>query len=223
MKNNKTHITVLLDRSGSMGEIREETIDGFNIFLAQQQQQPGEATLTLVQFDDVDPFDVIHRSAPIGQVPKLNWETYVPRAGTPLLDAIGYGIRSLEKFFARKPESRRSGKVIVVIITDGQENSSRRYTKRKVARMIEEKQGEGWQFAFQSSDMASINDAVDYGIDRHSTRSFDKTREGTTMAWNSISSAISSYRQGARAEVSFRDEPVDSPSPASDWNSLQKN
>jgi|TARA_B100001971_G_scaffold206779_1_gene226049 uncharacterized protein YegL len=223
MKNNKTHITVLLDRSGSMEQIRGETIDGFNALLNEQQQQTGAADLTLVQFDAEDPFEIIHRSLPLAQVPRLSWETYVPRSGTPLLDAIGYGIRNIEKNLSKNSDSDRPDKIIVAIITDGQENSSRRYHKKKVSQMIEKKQGVGWQFAFLSADMASINDALDYGINPHSTMSYDKTHQGTTKAWNSISSAISSYRQGRRRDVSFLDEAKSSSGSTPDLNSLQNN
>ena len=78
-----------------MHAIRDDTIDGFNALLKQQQAEPGAATLTLVQFDLQDPYEVIHRFKPIGEVPELTRETYVPRALTPLLDALGRGINDL--------------------------------------------------------------------------------------------------------------------------------
>ncbi len=223
MKNNKTHITVLLDRSGSMEAIRDDVIGGYNSFLGTQQQQPGDATLSLTQFDLVDPREIIHWFRPLLDVPALNRDTFVPRAGTPFYDAIGWSIRGLEKALERMPEAERPGRVIVAIFSDGQENSSHRYSQHRIARMIEEKQGEGWQFTYQGADLAGIHEAIACGIPRESTMAFTPNARGTAMAWNSISSAISSYRQGACEEVSFRDEPVDSPSPASDWNSLQKN
>ena len=92
-----THIAVILDRTGSMESIRDDTIGGFNAFLNEQKQQPSKATLTLVQFDSQDPYEVIHQVKTIKEVPELTKETYVPRATTPLLDAIGRGINDLEK------------------------------------------------------------------------------------------------------------------------------
>lgn len=80
MKQDYTHITVILDRTGSMESIRDDTIGGFNVFLGRQKVEPGTATLTLVQFDSQDPYEVIYRFRPIDEIPELTRETYVPRA-----------------------------------------------------------------------------------------------------------------------------------------------
>ena len=116
---NHAHITVVLDRTGSMQDIRDDVIGGFNGFLAAQQAEPIPATLTLVQFDSQDPYEVLHAARPIAQVPPLTAETYVPRASTPLYDAIGRGILDLEATVARLPEAERPAKVVFVIVTDG--------------------------------------------------------------------------------------------------------
>jgi hypothetical protein len=104
MKDDYTHISVILDRTGSMQTIRDDTIGGFNAFLEDQKKQPGQATLTLVQFDSEDPYEVIHDFKPIADIPPLTRETFVPRASTPLLDAMGRGINDLEKRIADLPE-----------------------------------------------------------------------------------------------------------------------
>jgi hypothetical protein len=109
-----THLAVILDRTGSMESIRDDTIGGFNVFLNEQKQQPSKATLTLVQFDSQDPYEVIHQVKPIKEVPELTKETYVPRATTPLLDAIGRGINDLEKCLADMKEDNRPSKVVFV-------------------------------------------------------------------------------------------------------------
>ena len=97
MNKNSTHIMVILDRTGSMEPIRDDTIGGFNTFLDKQQQQPGEATMTLVQFDSQDPYEIIHHWQDVQKVTPLSRETYVPRARTPLFDAMGRGINDLEQ------------------------------------------------------------------------------------------------------------------------------
>lgn len=104
MKQNYTHFTVILDQTGSMETIRDDMIGGFNAFLEKQKAEPGTATLTLVQFDSQDPYDIIHRFKPIEDVPKLTRKTYVPRASTPLLDALGRGIKDHEKIIKEKTE-----------------------------------------------------------------------------------------------------------------------
>src|ERR1035438_2609360 len=110
MKQDYTHITVILDRTGSMESIRDDTIGGFNTFLEQQKAEPGMATLTLVQFDTQDPYEVIHRFKRIQEVPALTRETFVPRASTPLLDALGRGINDLEAGIGqlKEEEDRKS-------------------------------------------------------------------------------------------------------------------
>jgi len=126
------HIAVILDRTGSMESIRDDTIGGFNAFLNEQKQQPGKATLTLVQFDSQDPYEVIHQVKTIQEVSELTRETYVPRASTPLLDAIGRGINDLEKSVADMKEGDRPSKVVFVVITDGQENASREFRRDQI-------------------------------------------------------------------------------------------
>ena len=205
MSSPSTHISVILDRTGSMQSIREDTIGGFNAFLHEQQQQPGHATLTLVQFDSQDPYEVIHHFRPIAAIPDLTSTTFVPRASTPLLDAIGRGINDLEKTVADLPAPDKPGRIVMVIITDGQENSSREFTRALVQQMIGEKQQAGWQFVFLSADLTAINEALDSGVSAVSALSFDKTAEGSRKVWASASARIADYRSARSANVSFLD------------------
>src|SRR5215211_8496284 len=119
MKEDYTHIAVILDRTGSMESICDDTIGGFNAFLKAQKAEPSLATLTLVQFDSQDPYEIVHRFKPLPEIPELTRETFVPRASTPLLDAMGRGINDLEKSLIDLTENERPSRV--VIITDGQE------------------------------------------------------------------------------------------------------
>jgi Mg-chelatase subunit ChlD len=207
MKPGYTHITVILDRTGSMESIRDDTIGGFNAFLDEQKQQPGVATLSLVQFDTQDPYEVIHRFRAIQTVPKLTRETFVPRASTPLLDALGRGINDLEQSVAQMAKEERPAKVVMVVITDGQENSSREFRKEQIVKMIQEKQEQqGWQFVFLSADLASIGDAAAWGIRAGATMSYDRTAQGTAAAWHSVSRHIVDYRSEKAADISFTEE-----------------
>jgi hypothetical protein len=204
-----THITVILDRSGSMEAIRADTIGGFNAFLAKQKVEPGLATLTLVQFDSQDPYEVIHHFKPIGLVPELDAVTYVPRSCTPLLDAMGRGINDIESCLAKMQEQARPGKVLVVVVTDGQENNSHEFTKPQITKMVDEKsKKDHWQFVFLSSDLAAITDAQTTGIKARSTLAFIKDAQGTQQAWNSLAEATSCCRlsDDADAQFSFNDK-----------------
>lgn len=207
MNDNYTHIAIILDRTGSMQSIRDDTIGGFNTFLAEQQAQPGQATLTLVQFDSQDPYEIIHRVVPIADVPPLTAATFVPRASTPLLDAVGRGIGDLDASLAAMPEAERPGRVVFVIVTDGQENASREFRKDDIVRMIGERTEQGdWQFVFLSADLAAFHDAGHYGIAADARLAHDKTAKGTADAWSSVSKRTAEYRSGRKKKIGFEFE-----------------
>ncbi|MFH1006169.1 MAG: VWA domain-containing protein [Candidatus Latescibacterota bacterium] len=204
MRQDYTHITVILDRTGSMESIRDDTIGGYNTFLKKQKAEPGEATLTLVQFDTQDPYEVIYRFRSIDKVPELNHETYVPRASTPLLDALGRGINDLEKSLSELKEEDRPSKVVVVVVTDGQENSSQEFRKDQIEKMVKEKAQKGsWQFVFLSADLAAIGDAMAVGIHADAVLLFEKNGKGSASAWGSLSERTSDYRSSRKEKIGF--------------------
>ncbi|MDX1604606.1 MAG: hypothetical protein R3202_00355 [Candidatus Competibacterales bacterium] len=210
MKQDYTHITVILDRTGSMEAIRDDTIGGFNAFLQQQQSEPGTATLTLVQFDSQDPYEIVHHFRPIAEVPALTRETFVPRATTPLLDAMGRGINDLEHSLAKLAPEARPARVVMAVITDGHENASREFSKDQVQKMIQARQkADDWQFVFLSADLAAIDEALASGVSAASAMAYDKNAEGTAAAWASVSVRIADYRAARSESVSFSDEDRD--------------
>lgn len=210
MKEDYTHIAVILDRTGSMESIRDDTIGGFNTFLGEQKKAAGQATLTLVQFDSQDPYEVVHRFEKIQNVPELTRETFVPRASTPLLDALGRGINDLEHSLAEIKEEDKPMRVVMVVITDGQENASREFRRDQIQKMIQNKQEKAdWQFVFLSADLAAIQDALRSGIRANAAMAYDKNAKGTAAAWASASDRISDYRAARSQEVSFTDEDRD--------------
>ncbi len=206
------HISIILDRTGSMESIRDDTIGGFNAFLKEQKAQPGTATLTLVQFDSADPYEIIHRFKPIEDVPELTKETYVPRGGTPLLDALGRGINDLEKSISELKEDDRPSKVIMVVITDGQENSSQEFRKAQIEKMIKEKTDkDGWQFVFLSADLAAIGDAMAVGIRADAVLLFEKSEKGVSGTWATLSRQTSDYRSARKRKIGFKPDGKESP------------
>ena len=207
MKNDYTHIAIILDRTGSMESIRDDTIGGFNAFLNAQKAEPGLASLTLVQFDTQDPYEVVYHFKPLAEIPRLTRETFVPRASTPLLDAIGRGINDLEKSIADLAEVDKPARVVMVIITDGQENSSREFRKDQIEKMIKDKQEKSdWQFVFLSADLNAISDALQSGMPAASVLGNDKDSHGVSAAWASLSRSVAAYRIGSTEDVSFSEE-----------------
>lgn len=159
-----------------------------------------------MQFDAQDPHEVIHRFSLIEPVPPLTRETYVPRAATPLLDALGRGIIDLQQSITTLKEANRPAKVVFAVITDGRENSSREFRKEQVERMIRERMDkDSWQFVYLSADLASFDDARDLGFARDSSLAFAKDAGGTSDVWASLSARTSDYRSGARRRMGFID------------------
>lgn len=207
MKNSYTHLCVILDRSGSMEEIRDDTIGGFNAFLEQQQNALGTATLTLVQFDAQDPFELLQAFTPVREVPKLTGQSFVPRASTPLLDAVGRAINHTEEGISKMADFCRPDTVIIAIITDGQENASREFKRADIVRMIEGKQKLlGWKFVFLSADLSAVQDAIQDGIQQGQTLAFPKTARGTLHAWNALSAGVTDVRSGRSEDIDFGEE-----------------
>ncbi len=202
-KKGYTHIAVLLDRSGSMESIRNDIVGGFNTFLEEQQRGEGEATLTLVQFDSQDCYEVLQDTQPLGLVPRLTRETFVPRGGTPLLDAMGRLVNDVEAKVARFKEGSRPEHVVLAVITDGQENQSREFTRAKVAEMLKAKEAEGWKVVFLSADLEAIHDAMDQGVSFARSMAFDKTAQGTADALGAFSAKLFAMRKCETSDIHF--------------------
>lgn len=172
MRSDLTDITLVVDRSGSMQSIKDDAEGGVNAFVEQQTKEPGEALLTLVQFDTE--YEFLHRGVPIGQVPKYE---LVPRGMTALLDAIGRAINETGERLAKIDEHDRPGLVIFVIMTDGLENSSEEFTNKQVKQMIEEQQGKyNWHFTFLGADQHAFSEAGKLGIDLSGAADFAKDK-----------------------------------------------
>jgi hypothetical protein len=201
----RTHFSVILDRTGSMQSIRQDTIGGFNRFLSEQQAQPSPATFTLVQFDSQDPYEVLQAFTPIGMVPPLTEATYVPRASTPLFDAIGRGINDLAARLEAMATDQRPQKIVFVIVTDGQENASREFTGEQIRRMIDERRKAGWNFVFLSADEQAIKDGVSVGIDADYSLGVVKQARGARQMWSAVSDRAVLYRKAAAEDMSLRD------------------
>lgn len=180
----QTNITFLLDRSGSMHRIVEDVIGGVNTFLSEQAADEGKCTIKLVLFDShgVDTlFD-----GDIQDAPDLTLETYVPRGGTPLLDAIGKTIAGVKAL---------PGRQLFVVYTDGEENQSREYTNVDIKRLVADKSAAGWDFIFLGADIDAYGVAGMLGFGAHQIHNTNAHNVGGVMT--AMSASTSSYRQGA--------------------------
>lgn len=204
MKPDYTHITVILDRSGSMHRIADDIIGGFNDFVHRQKEGTGTATLTLVQFDTQDPYEVIHWFKPIGEIPPLTNQTFIPRAGTPLWDAVGRAIADLERSLSLLVPTAQPEQIVMVVVTDGMENASRQFRGGQIRQMITEKsEKHQWQFVYLSADLNAVNEAEQTGFSKAASMSYDPNAAGVKSAWHSTADTIRKYRNKSQASVHF--------------------
>ena len=194
-----TQIHFVLDRSGSMWEIIGDTIGGFNTFLqAQQNDQNGECFMNLYQFDHE--YQVTYQNVPVKEAELLNKESYVPRGQTALLDAIGCTISCV------KVDGQTDTKNIVVILTDGHENSSKEFNYKTISKMIEEKEKAGWEFVFLGANQDAIKTAAGLGIKKNSAMTYAQTPQNMRACFSGLSNAISRARSGETESISFTQE-----------------
>jgi hypothetical protein len=186
-----------------MEKVREDAIGGFNTFLEEQKKLPGCALMTLVQFDTQ--YDVIHSGKDIQKVPPLTRSTFVPRGNTALYDSIGKTLNEVGARLAATPENKRPGKVIVVISTDGEENSSREFRgeagHQQVMQMIDHQQKTyGWNFIFLGAKQDAIQAGASIGVSAANALSVADNAKGTTHAYAAVSANTRRYRQTGDAD-----------------------
>jgi Mg-chelatase subunit ChlD len=204
MRKDFTDITIVLDRSGSMESVADDTIGGFNRFLLDQKQAPGDGVLTLVQFDHE--YEFVHRARPLAEVPPLSRETFVPRGQTALLDAIGRTLNDTFERLAKTDEAQLPGSVIFVILTDGHENASREFSRETVFKMISERQAkQGWTFVFLGANQDAIEAGGGLGIAAGTSLSYAATPDGVRLSVKSLSTSVLRARLQQKADFDESD------------------
>lgn len=194
-KPNSCEIVVILDRSGSMESIRPAVVDGFNKFIQEQKQIPGECAVSLFQFDDI--YEEVFIRKPLSAVPSLE---LLPRGWTALLDAVGKTVTSMGQCYAAMPEENRPSRVLCLIITDGNENASTEYKKPRIAEMIKhQREKYSWEFVFLGSDESALQVASELRIP-HVARFYASDR-GVHALFATNSSAVSNYRSGGAYSI----------------------
>lgn len=190
---NKTDMTLILDKSGSMEIIRTDTIGGVNTFLKEQQATPGECDFSLVMFDTK--YDFVYQGRPIKEVHGLSEKTYRPSGNTALLDAVGRSIHEAGNRLDKLAEADKPEKVIMVIITDGQENSSREYTKDQIKKMIEHQEKQySWTFLYLGANQDAFAEAGRMGIRAAAVSNWKSDKDGAGVMYGAVGQTVREYR-----------------------------
>ncbi len=193
-----THIAVLVDRSGSMWGIKDDMVGGLNEFFKGQSKVEGDCLVDYAQFDTL--FEQVYTDVPVSKAKAV----IEPRGGTALLDSIGKTINDLKSRIKNKPKSVRPDNVLVVIVTDGMENSSREFKSEDIKAMIKDRESKGWEFVFLGANMDAVSVAQDFGIKAGSALTYNTTTSGIGATSQVLSNYTTMFRGAGSA--SFSDE-----------------
>lgn len=180
-------IVLIVDRSGSMGNIAVETIGALNAFIEAQKEVEGEAVLTLVLFDDG--YEVLYDRVDIQDVEPITDKQYFVRGMTAMYDAIG-------KCLGNILGKNESGRVIVQIQSDGQENASKEFTGSMIKSIIKERESEGWDINFLGTGIDAIAEGAKFGLDAGSTMTLSADAAGMRSYSSAMVGSVTSYRKG---------------------------
>ena len=193
MKKNLTELVFILDRSGSMAGLEDDTIGGFNSMIQKQKNEPGEAYVSTVLFDNVS--EVIHDRMAIQEIDPMTRNEYYVRGCTALLDAVGGAIHHIGNVHKYAREEDRPEKTLFIITTDGMENASRRYSYTQLKAMIErQKKKYGWEFIFLGANIDAAKEAARFGIDADCAADYRADSEGTAVIYEAMSEVVCNVR-----------------------------
>ena len=202
MRKNLTELVFILDRSGSMAGLEDDTIGGFNAMIEKQKEEPGEALINTVFFDNVS--EVIHDRVSLDKIQPLTRKEYYVRGCTALLDAIGGAIHHIGNVHKYAREEDVPERTLFVITTDGMENASRRYSSDAVKKMIQQQKDKyGWEFIFLGANIDAVETAGRIGIRPQMATTFHSDHEGTQLNYEAVSEAVCLFRHGAPAEAAW--------------------
>jgi uncharacterized protein YegL len=202
MNKDLVEIVFVIDRSGSMFGLENDTIGGFNSFIEKQRTEKGKAFLTTVLFDDQ--YEILHDDVDLNYVKLLTNNEYYTRGTTALLDAIGKTINNVGNKLSNMSEDDRSSKVLFCIITDGYENASKEFTKEQIKAMIEHQTNKySWQFIFLGANIDAIAVGHLYGINM--AANYSATDQGTRSVYSTLNTVSSTYRSAGGDTAEFKD------------------
>lgn len=193
MKKGLTELVFILDKSGSMSGLEKDTIGGFNSLLIKQKELDQKCILTTVLFNNN--YELLHDRLNLNAVKPLNDKQYSVGGTTALLDAIGRTIHKMITVQKNTAKEYQAEKVMIVIITDGEENSSREYSSEKIKGLIEQQKTDyGWEFLFLGANIDSIDTASKIGISRDRATNYHADSQGVKVNFKAMNDVVKSYR-----------------------------
>jgi len=205
MRKDLTELVFIIDRSGSMYGLEADTVGGFNSMLENQKNVKGRAYVSTVLFSSES--EVIHDRRRIDKVEPMNIKQYQVGGCTALLDAVGKAIHHIGNVHKYARKSDVPEKTLFVIITDGMENCSHRYSASQVKNMIKHQQEKyGWEFMFLGANIDAVSAASDIGIDKDRAVTFCCDEKGTALNYETVGRAVESLRECGSISASWKAE-----------------
>jgi len=194
MNDNLTEIVFILDRSGSMAGLEDDTIGGFNAMVEKQKKEPGRALLSAVLFSDES--TVLYDRTDVRKVEPMTERQYRVGGCTALLDAIGGAVHHIANVHKYAREEDRPARTVFVITTDGMENASRVYNYDRVQRMVKHEQEKyGWEFLFLGANMDAISAARSFDIRPDRAVRYKNDGAGTELNYRVVSETVARIRR----------------------------
>lgn len=195
----KTLVVLILDRSGSMGfnNLINDAIGGVNQYIKDQKKLKDEAYMTAALFDDR--YELIYNNVPMGEVELFTTDVWSPRGMTRLYDAIGRTLNDVKSLVKKN----KIDKVLVNIVTDGQENDSVEYTADQIKKLIKSCEKEGWAFTYLAANQDAFKEGSKFGISKGNTYNFSADAGGMSNVSATLNNATTYYRSTATSDVAF--------------------
>lgn len=201
MKNNLTEVVFILDRSGSMFGLEKDVVGGFNSTIKTQKENKGECLVSTVLFNDHS--EVIHDRIPINKIDKMQETDYQLSGSTALIDALGDSINYIQKVHKIIRKEDVPTNTIFIITTDGQENSSNKYSSNEIKKLITKKQEQGWQFIYLASNIDAIETSKMYGFKKEYSHNCINDKRGNEVLFECVSGFMSATRAGGKTNKAF--------------------
>ena len=203
MEHRSTEIVYILDRSGSMSGLEEDTIGGFNAMMDRQKKTGEQAYVSTVLFDHR--IQVLHDRIPLEDVPLMTEKEYSVGGTTALLDAVGGAIRHIRNIHKYAGPGNAPEKTLFIIATDGMENASRQYSYGQVREMIERvREDHGWEFIFMGADIDAAGEAEKMGIRRERAVNYMHDGTGTANVFAGAAEAVCAVLSSGSSEEASR-------------------
>ncbi|MBM7580391.1 vWA domain-containing protein [Jeotgalibacillus terrae] len=205
MKTALTELVFILDKSGSMSGLESDTIGGYNSMLEKQKMIKGECNITTILFDHT--YELLHDRMDIREVSPLTEKDYQIGGSTALLDAVGRTLHKIINVQKYAKADARAEKVMFVIITDGEENSSCEYSAGKIKALIEQQKTEyGWEFVFLGANLDAVKTADRYGISSDRAIDYLADQKGTQLNYKVMAQAVASFREAGTVDETCFEE-----------------